>query len=110
MPWGRTFLVSLNPGEQLIISPVSEDGVLFEREFRLSVGVEQTTAALLVNPEGVAEYYLWRVTLTDPPFESTGVMLAMVKGMSARVTCNAGMVICSWRERYAVEVSSSMAL
>jgi hypothetical protein len=110
MPWGRTFVVSLAKGETLTIPAVAEDGVVFEREFRLAVGLVQTTAAVLVNPNGQVEYYLWRVTLTDPPFESVGVMLAMVKGMTARVTCNDGMVMVSWRERYAIEASSSLAL
>lgn len=111
MPWGRTFVVSLGEGEVLTIPPVAEDGVVFEREFRLAVGLVQTTAAMLINGAGgTGEQYLWRVTLTDPPFESVGITLAMVKGITGRVTCNEGMVMISWRERFAVEPSSSLAL
>lgn len=100
-PLGKTFCYTLSDGEVLTFPPVLEDGVIFTRFIRFSVGLPDTTAACLVSGNGgTGEQYFWRVTAVAPPYATDVMELSFSKGSSGRITCNGGMVLTSWRERY----------
>lgn len=98
--WSDTYAVSLASGESYSLPGILEPNMRFERDFTFSVGAPDTTAALLVTLHGKPETYFFRVNAADPPFTVQGMILAVQKGASGRLTCNAGQFVTTWRERY----------